>query len=67
MIPVTVNGQERDVQAGATVAALLAELGLEGGRVAVELDGEIVPRSDYPSTVLSEGSRLEIVRFVGGG
>jgi sulfur carrier protein len=68
MLSVTINGNRRDL-AGATdtVAALVRELNLEGKRIAVERNGEIVPRSRYAETALADGDRLEIVGAVGGG
>jgi sulfur carrier protein len=66
-IGIRVNGAERTVAAGTTVARLLAELGLETGRVAVEKNHDVVPRRDYERTVLAAGDRLEVVGFVGGG
>ena len=51
----------------ADVAALVAALGLDGRKVAVERNLEIVPRSTYGLTALSEGDRIEIVHFIGGG
>ena len=64
---VTVNGEEREVPAGTTVAGLIALLGIEGGRIAVEVNREIVPKSEHGSHALAEGDRLEIVTMVGGG
>ena len=64
---IEVNGQGRDVSDGATVAALLAELGVGGARVAVERNREIVPRAEHGSVQLAEGDVLEVVTFVGGG
>lgn len=66
MSHVTVNGLARDVDAQ-TIADLVAALGLTGKRIAVEMNGEIVPRSRYASTALSAGDKLEIVGAVGGG
>ena len=66
-IAITVNGQSRTAPAGASINDLLRELGLESGRVAVERNREIVPRSAWLETVLSEGDQFEIVHFVGGG
>jgi sulfur carrier protein len=63
---ITLNGQRRATEAS-TVAGLVAELGLAGKRVAVERNGEIVPRSRHDQTPLREGDRLEIVGAVGGG
>ncbi len=67
MITLSVNGQSRAIDPGVTLAALLEELSLAGKRVAVEKNGEIVPRSRYPDTPLAEGDQLEIVVAVGGG
>ena len=67
MITLSVNGQSRAIDPGVTLAALLDELSLSGKRVAVERNGEIVPRSRYPETPLAEGDQLEIVVAVGGG
>jgi sulfur carrier protein len=64
---IEVNGERRALAAGTTVAALLAELGFSGRRVAVERNGEIVPRSRHDSTELAAGDRIEIVVAVGGG
>lgn len=61
-----VNGEAREAQA-TTVAALMAELGLDGRKVAVEHNLTIVPKSLYGQTSLAEGDRLEIVHFIGGG
>ena len=61
-----VNGTERDA-GGLTVTALLEQEGFAHDRVAVERNGEIVPRARYADTVLQDGDRVEIVRFVGGG
>ena len=67
MIQLSVNGQVRRIEPGANIARLLETLELSGKRVAVEKNGEIVPRSQYPSTCLVEGDALEIVVAVGGG
>ena len=65
---VTVNGAPRTLDAAARdVAALVRALGLEGKRIAVERNGEIVPKSRYAETPLHDGDRLEIVGAVGGG
>lgn len=64
---IVVNGEERSVPDGTTVASLLGELGLEPGAVVVERNREIVARDDVEAVRLEEGDRLEIVRFVGGG
>jgi sulfur carrier protein len=63
----TVNGDPVDVPPGTTVADLLATMDTAGRRVAVERNGEIVPRSLHATTALDPGDRLEIVIAVGGG
>ena len=66
-IDVVINGQQRLVNQGTTVAALIGELGLAGKPVAVERNREVVPRAQHATTVLAAGDRLEVVTFVGGG
>ena len=66
-IEITLNGDTRRIAAGATVAALLAELGLDVAKVAVERNLVIVPRSTFAAAPLTPGDRLEVVHFVGGG
>ena len=63
---VTVNGQPQNA-AGQSLAHLLEELGLSAGRIAVERNGEIVPKAQYDALLLEDGDTLEVVRFVGGG
>ncbi|HZD93093.1 MAG TPA: sulfur carrier protein ThiS [Candidatus Sulfotelmatobacter sp.] len=62
-----INGEEREFPDGLTVSALVAQLGMKPDRVAVELNLEIVPRSQWETTNLSDGDKLEVVHFVGGG
>ncbi len=62
----TVNGQEATVEPDVTVAGLLLGLGITGP-VAVERNGEVVPRAAHDATVLEAGDVVEIVHFVGGG
>ena len=62
-----VNGLERDIPEGQTLRQLLDALGLPPERVAVERNGEIVPRDRHGDTELADGDRLEVVQFVGGG
>ena len=63
----TLNGQARRLDTDTCVARLLAELGYAGKRVAVEVDGEIVPKSRHAETMIKPGNRIEIVIAVGGG
>ncbi len=64
---ITINGDRRAVPAPQTVETLLESLGIDGRKVAVELNVEIVPRSAYGDTRLGDGDRVEIVHFIGGG
>ena len=64
---VQVNGEGRDVPAGITVARLIELLDLAEGPVAVEQNGEVVPRAKHAETEVGEGDVLEVVHFVGGG
>ena len=61
------NGEERDLAGVSNVADLVASLGLDPRKVAVEHNLEIVPRSIYAATALADGDRIEIVTFIGGG
>jgi thiamine biosynthesis protein ThiS len=67
MMTVTVNDEPRELAAGATVADLVAALGLGPRRIAVEVNRAIVARATYAETVLSDGDTIEIIHFVGGG
>jgi sulfur carrier protein len=67
MLEIHVNGAARRLETPLTVADFLASEGLAGKRVAVERNGEIVPRSRHAETLLAAGDRLEIVVAVGGG
>lgn len=62
-----VNGDSRALTPGQTVAGLLASLGLDQRKVAVERNASIVPRSTYDSTALAPADQIEIVHFIGGG
>ena len=62
-----VNGEPKSCPDGVSLAEFIAELGMKGDRVAVELNREIVSRSEWVNTKLHHGDRLEIVHFVGGG
>jgi len=66
-VNLTLNGEARAFDGPMTVAGLLAALGLEMRKVAVERNEEIVPRSSYAKTWLQSGDALEIVHFIGGG
>ena len=67
MIQVIVNGAAQRFEAPLDVAALLERLAMAGKKVAVERNGEIVPKSAHAHTVIADGDQLEIVVAVGGG
>lgn len=67
MITITVNGEARSIAPATTVRGLVELLGLDDGPVAVERNGEIVPRAEHPTARLADGDVIEIVHFVGGG
>jgi sulfur carrier protein len=64
---VTVNGETKELADGSTVHAMLVELALTEGPVAVEVNREIVPRATHASHLVREGDVIEIVHLVGGG
>ncbi len=66
-VTITVNGEPRLLDGPMTVAGLLAAIGLDTRKVAVECREQIVPRSAYAGTWLAAGDSLEIVHFIGGG
>lgn len=67
MLEITVNGELRQFPDALSVAGLTESLGLSGKRIAVEKNGEIVPKSQHATTLLVSGDQLEIVVAVGGG
>ena len=64
---ITLNGEKRQIEPGLTLSGLIEMLGYQGKRIAIERNGEIVPRSQHGNTSLQEGDQLEIVVAVGGG
>jgi thiamine biosynthesis protein ThiS len=66
-LSIRINGEDRRVAAGTTIAAMVRTLGLDPAKVAVERNLEIVPRSTLGEVAVSDGDRFEIVHFVGGG
>ena len=67
MIQVTINGAAREFASALNFTQLVGELGLAGQRIAIERNGEIVPKSRYADTQLTDGDQLEVVVAVGGG
>jgi len=66
-LAITVNGDPREIAAGATLADLVATLGLSGRKIAVAIDRDVVPRGTYAERALHAGDRVEILEAVGGG
>jgi len=66
-ISIIVNGEERSVGPGRSIAAMLESIGLNPAKVAVERNLKVVPRSSLGEIVVNEGDKFEIVHFVGGG
>lgn len=64
---IRLNGAPRDLEPGTTIERLLRELDLPTTRLAVERNGDVVPRAAHPDAVLEDGDVVEVVRFVGGG
>ena len=64
---IQLNGEAHELAEGSTLAALVAALDLAGKRIAVELNGEIAPRSQHATLTLHAGDRVEIVQAIGGG
>ena len=67
VIQLQVNGEAKQLPSGTSVRALLDHLGLNPGRVAIEYNLEILPKTKWEETRVASGDRLEIVQFVGGG
>jgi sulfur carrier protein len=66
-IEIELNGDRLEIESGMTIAELLEWRGIERRMVAVELNGEIVPRYDFDDTTISAGDHLELLQMVGGG
>jgi sulfur carrier protein len=66
-IVININGEQKEIIEGSSIAQLLEELNIRPGRVVIELNRDIVAREAYGSAILKQGDTLEIVHFVGGG
>ncbi|WP_394063949.1 sulfur carrier protein ThiS [Alcaligenes sp. WGS1538] len=64
---ITLNGQNKTLSNTDTISALIAQLGYENKRIAVELNGDIVPKSQHATTAIKDSDTIEIVVAVGGG
>jgi thiamine biosynthesis protein ThiS len=64
---IILNGEPKEISESLALDGLITELGLKAERLAIEVNRRIIRRADWPSTTLSEGDKVEIVHFVGGG
>jgi sulfur carrier protein len=64
---IKINGEQQEIPDGLSVRAMLDHLGMNGGRVAIERNLEILPRSEWTGTLVQANDSFEIVHFVGGG
>jgi len=64
---ILLNGEPRDIAAGTTLSELLVELEMSQQRIAVEINLNIIPRSQHSETVLQADDKVEVVRAIGGG
>ena len=64
---IMVNGERRELASQPSIAALLASLGLKAGATMVQRNEDIIERSRYEDTLINDGDKLELVRFIGGG
>ena len=67
MMKLIVNGEERELPDGTTIAALLSDLNLPADATVAERNGDIIPRDRHAETILTDGDTIELIRFVGGG
>ena len=64
---IVLNGEQRPIEGELDLAILVQRLSLPSKRIAVELNGSVVRRADWPQTPVNEGDKIEVVHFVGGG
>ena len=67
MINIYLNGERREIPAGIDLVRLLEVFSLPSQRIAIELNNTVIRRADWPQAVLSDGDKVEVVHFVGGG
>ena len=67
MISVFINGEEQKMSDSSSTGTLVTELGLKPGHFAIEINGEIIPKSMYEETNLKDGDQIEIIQAIGGG
>ena len=67
MLTITLNGDPYAIDGDLRLTVLLERLNARRGRIAVEINREIVPKSSYPATIIKPGDNVEVINFVGGG
>jgi thiamine biosynthesis protein ThiS len=67
MITIILNGKDKQIDSNSTIEQLLISLSLEDKRLAVEVNQDIIPRSEFNSHILNESDKVEIVQAIGGG
>ena len=67
MMTIVLNGEDKQIDSQSNIEQLLKSLNLDDKRLAVEINQEIIPRSDFSSRILNESDRVEIVQAIGGG
>lgn len=66
-VSIMLNGEKKELDSAVTVSELIRSLGIRTGAMAVEINQKIVPKTDYDNVTITDGDRVEIVTFVGGG
>jgi sulfur carrier protein len=66
-LQIRLNGEAKETEEGTTLPDLVESLSLAPERIAIEVNGEVVRRAEWPRVTLKEGDRIEVVHFVGGG
>ena len=64
---ITLNGEEKSLKEGTSLNQLLEQLGIEGKRIAVEINREIIPKSEHAQYEIRDGDKIEVVHAIGGG
>ena len=64
---ITLNGEDKSLKEGTSLSQLLGQLGIEGNRIAVEINREIIPKSEHAQYVIRDGDKIEVVHAIGGG
>ncbi len=64
---IIINGEEKEINSDISIDKLIEVLNIDSKKIAIECNLEIIPRSEYSTTIISDGDKLEIVHFIGGG